>query len=266
MRLILKMKAIKENEFPYNYNSFVSAEISRLFGFESPEFKKFLSSKDFRFADKSFSLFTFNLHFENVIHRKNKLHLRSNNAHLYVSFPLIDEYVSSVVMDKLPEKQLMVPKRYPEPFFTITKVEQLPEPDFTKPLSFIPKSPLVLSTKRKIKNILRTYYMSYQDDIYEVVKLFREDLCRKYSYIYNTAVASENIGFQWDHDFITKNAGTTKKLRPKFSLEHNDRKFTVMGNMVPFSLKGNPELLKVGYYCGFGKLNFLGFGFSELQD
>lgn len=266
MRLILKLKAIKEKEFPYNYNALVSKEISSLLGFDTAEFKDYLQKKGFRLADKPFGLYTFNLHFENVFHKKETLFLRSNNAHLSISFPLIDDYINGAVIDRLPEKEFIIQKGSSQTTFLISKVETVQEPDIRDDIIFVPKSPLILPSKKMIKNVLRTVYLSYRDDIRSVSKLIKEDLCKKYESIYNTQTATDYIFFQWDRNYIYANEKTNKKLKPKFSLESNQKSFSVMGNMVPFRIKGNPDLIKVGYQCGFGKLNYLGFGYSEFQD
>ncbi|HEX2865502.1 MAG TPA: CRISPR-associated endoribonuclease Cas6 [Ignavibacteriales bacterium] len=266
MRLILKLKAIKEKEFPYNYNALLSKEISSLLGFETREFKDFLQKKGFRAADKPFGLFTFNLHFENVFHKKDTLFLRSNNAHLSISFPLISDYIKNLIADKLQDKEFTVRKGASQTTFLISKVETIQETVFRDDIIFVPKSPLILPGKKMIKNVLRTVYYTYRDDIHLSSKLIKEDLCRKYEAIYNSQVTNDYIFFQWDRNYIFANEKTSKKLKPKFMLESNQKSFSVLGNMVPFRVKGNPDLIKVGYQCGFGKLNYLGFGFSEFQD
>ncbi|HEX2960752.1 MAG TPA: CRISPR-associated endoribonuclease Cas6 [Ignavibacteriales bacterium] len=266
MRLVLKLKAIKEKEFPYNYNALVSREISNLLGFETPEFKSYLQSKGYRATDKPFGLFTFNLHFENVFHKRETLFLRSNNAHLSISFPLLNDYINNYIIDKLPEKEIMIQKGQLQTTFLISRVETVQEPVFRDDIIFVPKSPLMLPGKKMIKNVLRNVYYTYRDDIRVVSKLIKEDLCRKYESIYNSLPANDYIFFQWDRNYIYANEKTTKKLKPKFMLESNQKNFSVLGNMVPFRIKGNPDLIKVGYQCGFGKLNYLGFGFSEFQD
>ncbi|MGE5430294.1 MAG: CRISPR-associated endoribonuclease Cas6 [Syntrophomonadaceae bacterium] len=266
MRLVLKLKAIKEKEFPYNYNALVSKEISNLLGFETQEFKTYLQSKGFRAADKPFGLYTFNLHFENVFHKNETLFLRSNNAQLNISFPLISDYINNTVISSLHEKEFIIKKGQLQTTFLISRVETIQEPIFRDDIIFVPKSPLILPGKKMIKNVLRTVYFTYRDEIREVSKLIKEDLCRKYEAIYNSQVTNDYIFFQWDRNYIYANEKTTKKLKPKFMLESNQKSFSVLGNMVPFRIKGNPDLIKVGYQCGFGKLNYLGFGFSEFQD
>jgi CRISPR-associated endoribonuclease Cas6 len=260
------LKAIKEKEFPYNYNAIVSKEISNLLGFETPEFKDYLKSKGFRATDKPFGLFTFNLHFENVFHKKETLFLRSNNAHLSISFPLINDYIKSNVIDRLSDKELIIQKGQSQTTFLITKVETIQDPLFRDDIIFVPKSPIILPGKKMIKNVLRNIYFSYRDDIRTVSKLIKEDLCRKYESIYNSQVSNDFIFFQWDRNYIYANEKTSKKLKPKFMLEYNQKNYAVLGNVVPFRIKGNPELIRVGYQCGFGKMNYLGFGFSEFQD
>jgi len=266
MRLILKLKAIKEKEFPYNYNALVSREISNLLGFETQEFRHYLQTKGFRATDKPFGLFTFNLHFENVFHKRETLFLRSNNAHLSISFPLLDDYINNGLIDKLAEKEFVIRKGQLQTTFLISKAETFKEPLFSDDIIFMPKSPIILPGKKMIKDVLRTVYFTYRDDIRTVSKLIKEDLCRKYESIYNSKAANDYIFFQWDRNYIFANEKTTKNLKPKFALESKDKSFSVLGNMVPFRIKGNPDLIKVGYQCGFGKLNYLGFGFSEFQD
>ncbi|MGE5351025.1 MAG: hypothetical protein ACM3P0_03020, partial [Acidobacteriota bacterium] len=214
MRLVLKLKAIKEKEFPYNYNALISREISNLLGFETPEFKSYLQSKGYRAADKPFGLFTFNLHFENVFHKKETLFLRSNNAHLSISFPLLNDYINNNIINKLPEKEFVIQKGQSQTTFLISRVETVQEPVFRDDIIFVPKSPLILPGKKMIKNVLRNVYYTYRDDIRTVSKLIKEDLCRKYESIYNSQAANDYIFFQWDRNYIYANEKTTKKLKP----------------------------------------------------
>ncbi|MGE5499213.1 MAG: hypothetical protein ACM3Q2_14115, partial [Syntrophothermus sp.] len=131
MRIVLKLKATKEKEFPYNYNSLLSDEISRLFMFNSPEMLEYLQSRNYKYADRSFRMYSFALHFENVLHRANRLLLRSNNANLCLSFNYVDDFVKQNVLEKLEGKEFTIPGKHPNAVFTIQGITVKPTPVIT---------------------------------------------------------------------------------------------------------------------------------------
>ncbi|MDP4173849.1 MAG: CRISPR-associated endoribonuclease Cas6 [Bacteroidota bacterium] len=266
MRLLIKLKATKEKEFIYNYNSSLSEEISNLLGLDSDGLKDFLSQKNYRFADKPFRLFTFALHFENVLHRSNKLYLRSHNAYLYLSFPLIDQYIKDNVLESIRAKSEIAIKRCPNTVFTIQNLEVLPDPIFNDQMEFDLRSPVIISIRRKIKDIPTNFYLTFKDNPYDISRIITEDLKRKYSLIYNKELPNAMVKLDWDRNFIEDKLRNKKKLTAKLSIEINHRKSIVVGNITPFRLRGNKELLQIGYDTGFGFLNSLGFGLADARS
>ncbi|MGE5679806.1 MAG: CRISPR-associated endoribonuclease Cas6, partial [Bacillota bacterium] len=228
--------------------------------------KDFLLAKNYRFADKPFRLFTFALHFENVLHRSNKLHLRSNNAYLYISFPLIDEFIRLNVLESLQGKAINVLRKNPFAVFNINNIEVLDEPEFKEQMYFSLRSPVIISTRRKIKDVPTNYYLTFRDSSYDINRIITEDLKRKYNLVYNQDFPNPSVRLDWDRNFIEDRLANKKKITAKLVFEINHRKNTVVGNLAPFRLTGNPELIRIGYQTGFGFLNSFGFGLCDILE
>lgn len=265
MRLILKLKAIKEKEFTYNYNYQLSTELIKLLGFGKPEFSDYLVKKEIKLYGKQFNFFSFSLSFENVFRRGKKLFLRSNNATLTVSTPgILDEYLRDSVLNEIEGKHITALKNYPNAILNIKHVNVIETPEFNEEVKLRLLSPLVMSVRQLIGQ--KTVYTSliYKDDINEINKHISENLAYKYKTLYNENIRPFKFQLEWDNEFITQNLNSGKKLTSKLSVEFGNKKNTVLGSSVPFTIKGNEKLIRVGYECGFGDMNSLGFGMVDI--
>ncbi|MGE5458088.1 MAG: CRISPR-associated endoribonuclease Cas6 [Methanococcaceae archaeon] len=266
MRLILKLKAIKEKEFTYNYNYSLYEEISKLLKLNTAGFKEFLREKGFRFEEKEFRFFTFALNFENVVRHSDKLQLRSQNARLLISFPLIDQYVSSFVLNDLTGKTLTILQNYPNAIFMIKNVCRIEEPLFKDGAMFFPKSPLILSERIKTADKQKNCYYTYKDDPAAINRVIKDDLVLKYKILHGRDLSTKDLSLDWDLEYVNNSILNNRKTTINLMINLYGKNKKITGSMVPFVLKGNPELIRTGYDCGFGKMNSLGFGLAESAD
>jgi CRISPR-associated endoribonuclease Cas6 len=57
-----------------------------------------------------------------------------------------------------------------------------------------------------------------------------------------------------------------RRVTKKITINENGRfPIDVIGIQAPFTIEGDPELIKVGYECGFGEKNSMGFGMAEVS-
>ena len=265
MRFILKLKAIKEKEFSYNYNFPLSGEINKLLGFNKPEFLDFLTKKGIKLSGRSFNLFTFALSFENVFRRGKKLFLRSNNASLSVSVPgILDEYLNEFSLESITGNHITILKNYPNAILNIKHLIFLPEPELKEEVSLVPVTPFVMTLRKNIGPKMMFVSLSYKDDPEEIAKHITDNLSYKYKTLYNENLKAGKFQIEWDKEFIAQRMKMGKKLTAKLSVEFGTKRNSIFGSMVPFTLKGNKELIKVGYECGFGDMNSLGFGMTNI--
>jgi CRISPR-associated endoribonuclease Cas6 len=86
------------------------------------------------------------------------------------------------------------------------------------------------------------------------------NLCRKYEVLHRKPVTcNENeVSFELDWDYLAKMNGKVQKLITLKEGRSDESK--VKGTLAPFRLVAPPELIEVGYECGFGEKNAQGFG------
>ncbi|MCX7985269.1 MAG: CRISPR-associated endoribonuclease Cas6, partial [Bacteroidetes bacterium] len=101
----------------------------------------------------------------------------------------------------------------------------------------------------------------YDDDIKEINRILNQNLINKYTVIYNQRYEGKGVTLSWDLDYAINAFKKNKRLSKKVTIIKNtENKIDVIGIFCPFYIEGDPELIKVGYECGFGEKNSMGFG------
>jgi CRISPR-associated endoribonuclease Cas6 len=120
-------------------------------------------------------------------------------------------------------------------------------------------SPLVLSTRKERMGSLQQYFLR-PDDSNDINRVITNNSRNKYNLIYNEENTND-IALTWDENYLRKNKRVTKKI----TIDENGKyPIDIIGIQAPFILEGDPELIKVGYECGFGEKNSMGFGMVEV--
>lgn len=264
MRLLLKLKS-ESSLIPHNFNYPFSSAIYKFLQFGSAEFSEFLHHKGFSVNGKSYKLFTFSLRFNKPTFIKEGIQLKDRSCKLTISSPLVDDFVKNFVIGSFKNGQFEIWIRRDLYIFEIEQMESLPEPELNEKQKFVPLSPLILST-HKIKNgNKQQYYFRYYDDINQIEKVFTHNLINKYSAVYNKEWQGGNLKFRWDTDFIDDYLSRKKKPTVMETIYKPEMApINLIGNIVPFILEGDPELMKVGYLAGFGEKNSMGFGLGSI--
>ncbi len=260
MRLKFELRIEGDSFLPVNYNYFLSSAIYNLLQFGKPEFSKFLHDKGFRLENKSYKLFTFALQFEKFALQGDKLELLSPNATLFVSSPLIDDFLKSMVIGAFRRKSFTLKINEQEFLFDVIQIEKTPQPEFKEEMKFTMLTPMVLSTKEKDSTKNSQYYIRFSDDINLINKIFNNNLKNKFKLIKRREYDGEDLIFEWDRNYINRALSKNKRITKKISIFSGNNVIDVIGNLAPFRLRGNPELIEIGYEAGFGEKNSMGFG------
>ncbi len=242
-----------------NYNYSLSSAIYSLLKFSSPEFSTFLHDIGYEGNNKTYKLFTFALRFEHYTVDGNSLTLKSPLANLYLSSPLVDTFIQNFIMGTFEAQKLELTGSSSNVSFSIVQVESLSIPQFKEYMKFKLLSPLVLSTRKEINNEFKQYYLRPNDSD-EINVILTNNLKNKYKSIFKQDIDCDDVKLKWDDEYLKKHNRVTKKITIN---ENGKYPIDVVGIQAPFTLKGNPDLIKIGYECGFGEKNSMGFGLAD---
>lgn len=262
MRIKLRMNFTDCQKLPFNYNYCFSSLIYKLLSFSSEDYAKQLHDEGFRIEGKNYKLFTFALKFENIIPHYDYMELISPKAYLIISSPK-EDFISNIISAVLRSRTLKIKVSNSEIITKVEKIEVCKEINFTDTTNFRLLSPLVLSSKKWIDNDLGTHYLRYSDSIDEINRILNNNLTNKFR-IQNNSLPKSKVSLVWDKEYINKRLDANKYLSSKITIDKNGEAIDVIGIKIPFKLSGNPELTKIGYECGFGEKNSMGFGMVEV--
>ncbi len=267
MKLKLTLKIKGSRELPLNYNYPLSAAIYNLLQFGSAKFSEFLHDIGYQEKGKTYKLFSFALRFEKPPKiSNNRFYLKSDIVFLIISSPLIESFIKNFVSGTFQNQVIEVVSENIKTILTVEQVETLPEPNFKNSMYFTLLSPLVLATKKESNGKLIPKYFRYYDDIHEITRVFNQNLMNKYKLIHNSEYVGELLKFQWDTEYIERRLNQNKKVTKLISALIHGNMIYIKANEIPFTLEGNRDLMKVGYECGFGSQNSLGFGLAEVKS
>lgn len=261
MRLKLSLEAVEGNLISFNYHYHLSAAVYNLLHFGSAEFAKFLHDVGFNLMGRTYKLFTFALRFQKYTNLQNAIRLDDSKAYLFISSARVDDFIKTFVIGTF-EKQTIDLSELNFPVkFKIKLVELLPDPLFTDEMSFRMMTPMVLSTRREHNGKVSQYFLRAEDKE-DINRVLTQNLQNKYETITGEKKINGRVELDWDENYLKKVKRITKKITID---QHGKFPIDVIGLHSPFVLKGNPELIKVGYECGFGEKNSMGFGMVEVN-
>lgn len=265
MNLKIKLKAINSRHISPNYNYALSAAIYKLLRFGSKEFALFLHEKGYKSNGRTYKLFTYSLRFEKIRFSNGIIELLSPNVYLNISSPLVEEFVKNFVIGILQEQQFEIYAEYTKTLFSIEQAELIPEADIYSEMKFKMLSPMVVSTYKLFNGKKSQYYFRYDDNINEINRVFNQNLFNKFKLIHNKDYNGEPVKLRWDDNYIKNQKTKGRRISKKISItkDLNDI-IDIIAIQTPFTIKGEPELIKVGYQCGFGEKNSMGFGMAEV--
>lgn len=251
MRVKISFLLPPRASFPINYNYLLTSLIYRIIYRSSHKFSSFLHNHGFEFKGKHFKLFSFSqLLFEKKIREnENLISLGSNIDWLVCSIK--DEFVQHFIdgLFKKPEiilgKEILIPQ----------KVETIALPQFNGSNRFTCLSPITMSTKVERDGKLHMHYLNIEEPAFK--EKIKENLITKYCLIYGKEPGNPDFEMEFDRDYLKRGKNISRLI--------DFKGIKIRGYTVPFTLKGDQELIKVGYKCGFGDKNSLGFGMVKVR-
>lgn len=257
MRFQLTLHLTDRNRtvLPCNYVYELSAMLYKVLNEGDANFTSWLHDQGYCKQKKSFKLFTFsNLYAPAYRIREDRFHILSDIVKLQVSFFPI-EAIEAFVVGLFKNRTFVLGDRRSQVPFEVINIERMPEPVFTSRMAFKTLSPMFI--EEQFPDTRRTVHL--QPDDPKFAELLHLNLLEKYRAFYGQEpdvswpVTRLHLLSVPKAKTITLKSGTPQETRMK-------------GYMFRFELEGQPELLRLGYDGGFGRLNSQGFGCVEVME
>ncbi|KAF0226036.1 MAG: CRISPR-associated protein [bacterium] len=140
--------------------------------------------------------------------------------------------------------------------FSVASIEIIPPPVFSEQMRFIALSPLTVSRSwQDIDGKRVKYYLRANED--EFGELVVSNLLAKYYALNGKEVEDPQLHFEFDRDYIGSVGGFDSRKITKL-IRYGSTE--IKGVLAPFTVRGNPELIWLGWESGFGSSNSQGFG------
>ena len=194
--------------------------------------------------------------------------INSPEVLLNVSFYPIDS-LEYFVTGLFNNQQFTIGDKKSKAAFTVQTVEKLPEPEFQTGMEFRTLSPVLISYKNT-ENQKYAEYKHPEDNNYG--DLLIKNLVAKYNAFYPTETnpfggsnpervePMEPGNLEYEFTPISKPKSRLITIKSGTKQESKLR-----GYLYKFRLKAPAELIRLGYYAGFGEKNSLGFGCGEVN-
>lgn len=254
MRLKLILKLIgKDYTLPCNYMYELSSCLYKILNEGDPEFTSWLHDKGYCIERKSFKLFTFsNLYIPRFDIEGDRMCILTNTVRLVVSFYPI-EAIDAFVMGLFRDRRMEIGDRKSRVIFEVSAIERLPEPEFVPRMTFKTLSPMFIE-----EQFPDTRYTDHlQPDDPKFAELLHLNLLGKYRAFYRQEPDASWPVTRLHLLSVPKAKGITLKA-------WKPQKTKMISYLFRFELEGQPELLRLGYHAGFGRLNSQGFGCVEV--
>ncbi len=263
MRLRISAISRKPGFIPVNYQYQLQSAIYDLIRRSSEKYADFLHEEGYSNLEstlKHFKLFTFSRLSVRPYHwnRNGFSDVRQIEIIFSTALPANYEHIIYGIFSKMSFRL-----QFSENSLTwdVREVQSLPEPEFSSPMKMRCLSPITLSSRRdKPDGGSEIHFLEYlnPDEKEKFIANLHQNLIRKYE-AFNQKTYSNNYTFDFcpDPDYLIKKAGKVSKLI-RFKNGVN-----VKALEAPFIVTGDPELIKIGYQCGFGEKNSAGFGCVE---
>jgi len=261
MRLKLTLSQEKTIEtLPINTGYLIASAIYNTLGKSSQDYATWLHNQGYSeiHHPRNFKFFTFsNLDIPIREIRGNQLISKSRQCSFLISSPK-EDFLQNLVSGLFHEGSL----RLGPAVFQKKLIETLPEPEFKPEMSFLMLSPTTLSIQeidaqgKHLKHFLRP-----NDP--RVPGLMKQNLIHKYETLYEKPYANGDAEFKFEFkdDYLQRQLKKGKGIEKLITIAEGTRKETkVKAILCPFTIQADPELIQVGYDCGFGNNNAMGFG------
>jgi len=257
-RLNLEITGISR-ELPINYQYELSSWIFHVINYSNTDFARWLHDTGYCYGYKKFKLFTFSrLKPEKYTISGDRLVIESRNSELVISFfmqPAVEHFIEGLFRNQ----QFRLGDRFSSVDFHVSQIETLPDIDFSSRMNFRALSPIIISHNKLTEKYAQ--YLSPEDELYP--ELFYNNLINKYVALaeFNNESLNKTAALI-EPDFKFSLIGRARQKLIRVKTGRSDETY-LKGYEFDFSLTAPVELIKIGYFAGFGEKNSLGFGCVE---
>ena len=254
-KLTFNLTNPKERILPLNYQYELSSWIYHVLNSGSPEFATWLHDHGYTDDRKQFRMFTFsNLAIAERKIQADRMEILSREISMIVSM-IPDEMIRHFITGLFQDQLFTLGDRLTQVPLKVISVEGLHEPVFSGNMSFTALSPLLISFKFPDDRYAR--YLS--PDHHDYPALFFRNLKEKFR-----AYSGADMPFDEKDGTLQILSAPRKKgilIKAGTSMESK-----IIGYQYDFRLTAQQELLRFGYYTGFGEKNSMGFGCGEVKS
>lgn len=250
MRIRLTIKPLLRNSvIPINYQYYLSSFIYRTIENSSSEYSRWLHDCGFSSGNKRFKYFTFStLDIPEREIKSDTIKILCPQIYLTVSM-LSLESMNHLIIGLFESCRFHIH----DTNFIVRFAEKIPDPFFKNEMTFKTLSPVIISRIVNYNGRDSEYYMKPDEPNYAVY--LKKNLEEKY------IIYCKNFGVKVNDDGINEfeliESGKSKLIDIRQGHPGHTR---VKAYPMTFRLKGNPEILKIAYEAGVGKLCSQGFG------
>lgn len=238
MRLKIVLECDSGTILPFNYNYHLFTAVSRAI------YKTSTSA-----SSRGFGLFTFSqLYFDQYSICPEGINNQGKIINWYISSPKL-YFLEELIKGFKNSGYLNISKMV----LPIKDIEVLATPEIGDEMEFSCMSPITVTWNSDSTEGWPRY--GRLEDSFFAERL-RQDLINKYYKINECLPSDESLKFEFNQRYLDN------KRRVSRLIDFNGIK--IMGYMIPFKVKGNSELIRLGYQLGFGSRNNYGFGMVKI--
>ncbi|MCF8219475.1 MAG: CRISPR-associated endoribonuclease Cas6 [Bacteroidales bacterium] len=246
----------KQRMLPMEYMYYISAWIYKVIGKADKEFAQFLHDKGYGASDtKLYKLFCFSpLNFgkPKLWKEKKLFEIKNHEISLQLAFD-VQEAASHFIQGLFLEQEFYLGDKFNGIDFKVTKVEALPEPEFTETMHYRLKTPWIVSYKVEGSNVPK-YLKPGDDHFYEQSV---RHIAEKYKNIRGEEIPANEIDFKPGEDY--KRAGYV--IKP-----NTPEQTRVVGNLFDFELTAPVKTHRMIWNAGVSEKSSIGFGWCEKKE
>ena len=207
-------------------------------------------------TDRRFKFFAFSLpELPNYRFQDNFKWFDEGSVYWQISSPL-PEFIQAFVAGLATRDSARIGRTQ----FSVFSIEFIPPPLFTERMRFIALSPMMVATTEKGADGKRVKsYLRANDPRFG--PLVVSNLLSKYRTLTGSEADDPRLGFQFDEDYIRR-AGGYESRKVTRLIRYGTTE--IKSVLAPFYVSGNPDLIRLGWECGFGSGNSQGFGMAGI--
>jgi len=250
VRLVFTLNGPPGLRVPINYNAWLVSAIYHWLSLSSQDYADFLHNEGYRLAKRVYKLFCFSqLQIKKRRVDGDWLYLDSNSFSWCLSSAK-GEFIGHLVagLEKSPELTIAGVRA------AAHRVERVPEPALKTPVRFVCLCPITASIWDCHSDRNPTRYLEPGEKFVEAIRV---NLTRKFQLLYGRRATDDRLSIDFDADYTARKKTITKLV--------DFKGIKVRGVFCPFTAGGGEELIRVGYECGFGEKNSIGFGMVEAR-